>query len=364
MVVRLAFVVLLVTATMLTVSSTSASAEFGFTDVIGVIVASLGLGLIVLLLDALTPNKRLVSVVGVYLGLCVGLVGALAIGALVDTVANAWGFVEGPGAIWLGLGKVIVGLIVCYFSVSIVLTTKDDFRLVIPYVEFSHQARGVAPLLLDTSVLVDGRLEALAGSGLLDAPLVIPSFVVDELQALADSADKLKRARGRRGLDAIAALQASPRVEVRLQDRDAQGLSTDRALVDLARREHLRIVTTDSPLQSVAGINGVQAVNIHELAGALRPTLIAGEEVQVELVRTGEHEGQGVGFLPDGTMVVVDRASERIGQRVEVLVSNTLQTGAGRIVFAKLAPPAPGSAASMAQRAVARTRPGNGAGQS
>ncbi|MSR17843.1 MAG: PIN/TRAM domain-containing protein [Phycisphaerales bacterium] len=349
--VRLIFVVLLVVTTMLTVSSTSASVEFDFAEVVGTIVASAGVGLAVLLLDALTPNKRLTSIVGVYLGVCLGLVAALAVGSLIDTVAGAWGLNEGPRAIWLGLSKVVVGLVVCYLSVSVVLTTKDDFRLVIPYVEFSRQTRGVRPILLDTSVLIDGRVEFLGASGLLDAPLLVPRFVVDELQALADSPDRRKRLSGKRGLDVVGRLQADPKIEVSIDNHRAQGISVDRALVDLARREGMRLATTDSALAQVAAIHQVQVINLHDLSGSLRPTSLPGDLIEIEITRVGEQTGQGVGHLPDGTMVVVEAGAAMVGQVVSVSTSNSVQTSAGRIIFARIEPSPSGSVSNIMSKA-------------
>ncbi len=362
LIVRLIFVVLLVVTTMLTVASTSTATEFDFPEVVGAIVASAGVGLIVLLLDAMTPNKQLVSVVGVYLGICLGLVAALALGALIDTIAGAWGFKEGAAGIWVGLVKVVVGLIICYLSVSIVLTTKDDFRLVIPYVEFSRQVRGAKPLLVDSSALIDGRLEALVDAGLVDTPVIVPQFVIDELQSLADSSDRQRRPRGRRGLDVVARLQGNTRAEVRVEQHETHGLPVDRALVELSRREGMRIATTDSALAQVAQIAGVDVLNMHDLAGSLRPTVLTGERMSVEIARAGEQRGQGVGYLADGAMLVVEGAADRVGQTVECTVTNTMQTAAGRIIFAKAEPPASGSVASMAHHATTQSRPGRDSG--
>jgi uncharacterized protein YacL len=209
LVIRSLFMVLLVSVTLLTVSSTRTTADFGFSTITGLVIAATAVGLLVVAIDALTPNKRLAGVVGVYLGVCLGLVGAVAFGALLDTVAKAWELQEAVG-IYLTLAKAVVGLVFCYLSISVVLTTKDDLRLVIPYVEFSRTRRGVRPWVVDTSVLIDGRLLPLAATGFIDAPLVVPQFVVDELQKLADSGDRTKRARGRRGLELLAKLRENP----------------------------------------------------------------------------------------------------------------------------------------------------------
>ena len=301
------------------------------------------IGIIVLLVDARTPNKRLTSVVGVYLGLCVGLIGALAINALIDVVAEAWGLKRAnPGTsptpieIYLGLAKVIIAIVLCYLAVSIVLTTKDDFRVVIPYVEFTKQVRGVRPLLLDSSVLIDGRLEALAETGFLAAPVVVPQFVLDELQTLADSSDKLKRARGRLGLTVLGRLQASPFLDITLDDTVVEGRSVDHKLLQLAADQNMRVLTTDYNLDKVAEIRGVPVLNVNEVAQALKAQVIPGEDLRIEIVKRGESPKQGVGYLPDGTMVVVEEAAELLGREVTVTVTNSLQTSAGRMIFGKL----------------------------
>ncbi|RLS24212.1 MAG: hypothetical protein DWH74_03340, partial [Planctomycetota bacterium] len=202
---RLLFMALVLATPALVVGSRLNTAEPGpFLLVVGLTLASGALGLIVVLIDAMTPNKRLASIFGIYLGICLGLVGAFAVGSLLESIVEAWGLQDTNAALYLGLVKVSIGLILCYIAVSVVMTTKDDFRLVIPYVEFSKQNRGVRPMLLDSSAIIDGRILDLSESGALDAPFIVLQAVIDELQKLSDSSDKGKRARGRRGLDMIA----------------------------------------------------------------------------------------------------------------------------------------------------------------
>jgi len=340
LVVRLLFVVLLVTVTILSIASEGRGpGEFGFSTIFGLVLATTSIGVIVLVLDAMTPNKRLSSLVSVYVGVCFGLIGAFAIGALLDQVLKAWqepGVTGGRAAVYVNLAKVIVGIVLSYLAVSVVLTTKDDFRLVIPYVEFAKQVRGVRPLVLDTSVLIDGRINELGQTGFLDAPLVIPRFVVDELQALADSGDRTKRTRGRRGLDMVARLQGNPYVDVSIDDVRVDAGSVDRNLIELAKDQKLRIVTTDAALKKVAQINGVAVLNINDLANTLKSAALPGETLVVEVMKTGESEGQGVGYLADGTMVVIEGAAGFVGTAVHAAVTNSLQTSAGRMIFAKL----------------------------
>jgi uncharacterized protein YacL len=309
-------------------------------------------------IDAMTPNKRLASIFGVYLGICLGLVGTFAIGTLLDTIIQAWELDRTNAVLYVNLAKVSVGLILCYIAVSVVMTTKDDFRLVIPYVEFSKQNRGVRPMLLDTSAIIDGRILDLSESGALDAPFVVLQPVIDELQKLSDSADKGKRARGRRGLDMIAKLQASPRVAISIEEAQLDGGNVDRGLVDVAKLRGYRVVTTDAGLGKIAEIAAVTSININRIAGALRAQALAGDRLEIELVREGENPTQGVGYLADGTMVVVEGGAGRMGETVSTVVTNTLTTSAGRLIFARVEdlPPESGSAASMATRATTQPK--------
>ncbi|MHC4127887.1 MAG: PIN/TRAM domain-containing protein [Planctomycetota bacterium] len=356
LVVRLLFLVLLVTVTLLTAASAAdRPEEFEFTTLIGLFIGTAAVGVIVLVMDARTPNKRLTSVVGVYLGICVGLIGALAIGALIDVVAEAWELKGGRPEIYLGLMKVMIAIVLCYLAVSVVLTTKDDFRLVIPYVEFSKQVRGVRPLLLDSSALIDGRVEGLGQTGFLAAPMVVPQFVLDELQTLADSGDKLKRGRGRRGLDIVSRLQASPHLDVSIDDSNVTGLSVDHKLLQMASDQNLRVLTTDYNLDKVAEIQGVPVLNINELAQSLKSQVVPGEAIAVDIVKRGESAQQGVGYLPDGTMVVVEEAADHIGGRIMAIVTNSLQTSAGRMIFGRVAGEDEAPAGTVERMAAAAT---------
>jgi uncharacterized protein YacL len=365
LVARLLFLVLLGTVTVLTIASQKAESpeEFNLVTVTSLFLASTAVGVIVLLVDVMTPNKRLTSVVGVYLGICVGLIGALAIGALIDVVSEAWEIKSrAPGQppseleIYLGLAKVVIAIVLCYLAVSIVLTTKDDFRLVIPYVEFSKQMRGVRPLVLDSSVLIDGRIDALGQTGFLSAPLVVPQFVLDELQAMADSGDKLKRAKGRRGLSMVTRLQDNPAIEISIDSTPTEAGSVDHMLLSLAGEQKMRVLTTDFNLEKVARIRGVTVLNLNDLAGAIKPQVLPGEPLAVEIIKRGEGAGQGVGYLADGTMVVVEDASDQVGEEVSAVVTNSLQTSAGRMVFARRIAPAASVAERMAAAATHQPR--------
>ena len=335
---RLLFLVLLVTISLLPFvgAITEGTQTFNPSDYIGPFIATLVFGILVLIIDVYTPNKRLASVFGVYLGIVAGLFAALAMGAMLDLVADSWSLTGSPErAAYLSMVKLAIGLALCYLAVSIVLTTKDNFRLVIPYVEFSKQVRGVRPLLVDSSALIDGRIDLLSQTGFLDAPLIMPQFVLDELQRLADSADRLKRARGRRGLTIVSKLQANPRIDVSIDPTDATGLSVDHKLLNLASGQNLRVLTTDYNLNKVAQIHNVTVLNINDLANMLKSQVMPGEALMVEVVKAGEERGQGIGYMPDGTMVVVEDASKFVGKMINLTVTNSLQTSAGRMIFGK-----------------------------
>jgi uncharacterized protein YacL len=219
----------------------------------------------------------------------------------------------------------------------------------------------VRPWLLDTSVLIDGRLMALAATGFMDAPLVVPQFVVDELQRLADSGDRAKRGKGRRGLELLARLRETPWADVSLQDFRVSGMSVDRMLIESARSEGLRLLTLDANLEAVARIQGVTALNLNSVAGTLRPALGPGDAVSVQISKRGEGERQGVGYLPDGTMVVVEEGQARVGTSVQVVVTNAVQTAAGRLLFARIEGAAPATSESMADAATRQPRHTGGA---
>jgi uncharacterized protein YacL len=192
--------------------------------------------------------------------------------------------------------------------------------------------------LVDTSVLIDGRLADVCASGFLAFDLVVPGFVLRELQHIADSSDRDRRNRGRRGLDILQALRASDKVRVVLAEDDVPEQSeVDLKLVELARRRGAALVTTDFNLNKVASIRGVPVLNVNDLAHALRPALLPGETLSVTIVKEGKEAGQGVGYLADGTMIVVDQARSLIGQAVMVAVTGGLQTAAGKMYFGKLA---------------------------
>jgi uncharacterized protein YacL len=220
-------------------------------------------------------------------------------------------------------------------------SNKEDFSLIIPYVRFSSQSKPENLLLLDTSVIIDGRIADLLDARFIDGTLVVPRFVLHELQRIADSGDPLVRARGRRGLEMLTRLQHSKLNEVKIHEADfPEEKEVDAKLVRLARALGAKLYTNDYNLGKVAELQSVLHVNLNELAKALKPVILAGEIFSLRIVREGKEKGQGIGYLNDGTMVVVNNGQNLIGQQTSVKVLSVLQTGAGIIVFADLQSPA------------------------
>ncbi len=193
------------------------------------------------------------------------------------------------------------------------------------------------PKILDTSVIIDGRVFDICKAGFLEGEIVIPAFVLVELRHIADSADPLRRNRGRRGLDVLGRIQEELNLPVRIEEKDYEDAAeVDVKLLRLARDLGGAVLTNDYNLNKVAGVTGVPVLNINELAGALRPVVLPGEEMAVHIVREGKEAGQGVGYLDDGTMVVIENGKRRVGETVEAEVTTVLQTSAGRMIFSRV----------------------------
>ena len=228
----------------------------------------------------------------------------------------------------------ILSLFILYITTSFVVQTRNDFRFVIPYIDFSDQSTTEGGLVLDTSAIIDGRIADVAKTGMITVPLIIPTFVVRELQGIAKGSDKAYRARGRRGLDIIKTLQANKASRVILREDDYHDIeSVDTKVIKLTKDLNARIISTDYNLNKGAQIEGVTVINLNDLSNSLKPIVIPGECLKIKIIKEGEDSHQGVGYLDDGTMVVVDNASAYIGDTVSVSVTSTLQTSAGRMIF-------------------------------
>lgn len=233
--------------------------------------------------------------------------------------------------------QIIFTLIFCYLGMIISLKGKDEFNLVIPYVRFSREDQREQLFLLDTSVIIDGRVAGICETGFIRGKLVVPRFVLHELQQVADSSDDAKRNRGRRGLDMLNRLKKTEGVEVIIHDENLTDIKgVDAKLVRLGKILGCNVLTNDFNLNKVAKIEGVPVLNINDLADALKPVVFPGEQMNVYIRKEGKERNQGVAFLDDGTMIVVDDARRMVGKSANVTISSVLQTAAGRMIFATL----------------------------
>jgi uncharacterized protein YacL len=233
--------------------------------------------------------------------------------------------------------KLVLVLILSYFGMVFAMRGRDEFNLIIPYVKFDRQDQRDDVLILDTSVIIDGRILDICQTKFLEGRLVVPRFVLKELQQVADSQDSLKRNRGRRGLDILNKLRKNPHISVKVHEEDFSDVQlVDEKLVKLAKVLGGKILTNDFNLNKVAEFQGVTILNVNELANALRPVVLPGETLQVKLIKEGKEYDQAIGYLDDGTMVVVDHAKRHLGSEKHVVVSSVLQTAAGRMIFGKL----------------------------
>jgi uncharacterized protein YacL len=216
-------------------------------------------------------------------------------------------------------------------------SNKEDFYLIIPFVRFAPQKKAENLLVLDTSVIIDGRIAELIEGDFLEGIVVVPRFVLEELQAIADSNDPVRRARARRGLDVLSRIQRNPHNEVKIHEADfPEEKAVDAKLVRLAQLLDAKLFTNDYNLGKVAELQRVRHVNIHQLATSLKSALLPGEELHLKIIREGKEKGQGIAYLNDGTMVVVNNAQPFIGQQVQARVLSLRQTGTGIMVFAEL----------------------------
>jgi uncharacterized protein YacL len=291
------------------------------------------LPLTVIGLDGMIRRKDLTTITAVYFGLLIGVfvtyVTLLALQPILPLSPND------PLHSWLPL---VLGSVLCYLCTSLLIQTRDDFRFLIPYVEFARDVRGLRPNVLDSTAIVDGRIADLAEAGVFESRFVVPSFVLDELQAAAESNDRQQRTRGRRGLDVLARLRENDAIDIDVitpRQESHDDLAMETRVVDLARELGGRVVTIDASAAKLAGVRSVPAINVNDVALALKPTFMPGDAVSVRLVKAGEEPDQGIGYLEDGTMVVVENGREQIGRTVRAHVTSTLQTSAGRLVFAR-----------------------------
>jgi uncharacterized protein YacL len=302
-----------------------------------IIFSSVGMAVFVILVDILTPKRKFSALAGVFFGLLVGILVSWALAPIVEMMSSTFSIDVTDDAI--SAIKWLLGICICYLTISIVMRTKDDVRFVIPYVEFAKQTKGARPLVVDTSAIIDGRIVDLCQSKLFDAPLIVPRFVLNELQLISDSADKLKRNRGRRGLDILNKMQMDPVIDVEIDDsiiaevEEVRGV--DQKLLMFSKACNGRLATTDYNLSKVARVREVDVVNINDLANSLKVVALPGETMEIRIIKPGEEAEQGIGYLDDGTMVVVEGARNKIGRMLLISVTSSLQTSAGKMIFGK-----------------------------
>ena len=289
-------------------------------------------GIAALILILLEGGMRKVSVTGLssaVFGLILGLIMSKLVGDAFTLAA-----IEPETLITI---KITLTLIFCYLGMVLALRGKDEFNIIIPYVRLRRQDQIEEIVLLDTSVIIDGRIVDICKSRFLGGKIIIPKFVLRELQQIADSTDPIKRQRGRRGLEMLHTIQKEAGLDISIHEGDfPETKEVDAKLVKLAKLLEAKILTVDFNLNPVASIQGIRVLNINELANALKPVVFPGEEMLIKLIKEGKEHNQAVGYLDDGTMIVVEDARRLIGQDVKVVVTSVLQTQAGRMIFTKL----------------------------
>jgi uncharacterized protein YacL len=295
---------------------------------IGAVIGAAASGFIILL----ESFMRRVSVRGLsstVFGLILGLI-------MAKLVGDAFSVAKMPPEA-LADTRVILTLIFCYFGILIGLRGKDEFNIIIPYVRLRKQDQAEEVTVVDTSAIIDGRIQDILKTKFMEGKIVIPRFVLKELQQIADSTDPIKRQRGRRGLEILNAIQKESGLNLSLHEEEFPEVKeVDAKLVKLAQLLQAKILTVDFNLNHVASFQGVKVLNINELANALKPVVFPGEQMQIKLLKEGKEYNQGVGYLDDGTMVVVEEARKLIGQEIKVVVTSVLQTPAGRMIFTKI----------------------------
>lgn len=287
-------------------------------------------------LQKVPTNEIIIGVIGLIIGLLIAnlLIGSVASFLQTNSVLSAIGSVL----------SLIVNIVFGTLGVNVAIKKKDELSNVFTFMKkFTKDKkqkidiRPSQPKILDTSVIIDGRILDILKTGFIEGTIVIPQFVLEELRHIADSSDNLKRARGRRGLDILNEIQKELPVNVEICDKDFPNVAeVDSKLLKLAESLGGKVITNDFNLNKVAEFQGVPVLNINELANAVKPVVIPGEEMNIHIIKDGKESGQGVAYLDDGTMIVVEGGKKYVGEIVDVVVTSVLQTAAGRMIFAKL----------------------------
>jgi len=292
------------------------------------VVVGLCIGLLVVLVDVMLKGFSLRGLSAVTVG--------IAAGSLIAYLVGASPLLEHGDPTRIYLVRLALFLICPYLAIVIALRGKDEFNLIIPYVRFVPHEVDVPLVVVDTSVLIDGRIARVCEAGFLNAALVIPRFVLDELRAVADSADPHKQARGRRGIEVLNELRQIKYLDIRITESAVtKREDVDAKLVFLAQSMRAKLLTTDYNLAKMAEFHGVHWLNLNSLAKSLRPELMLGERLEVDLVKPGKEDGQAVGYIEDGSMVVVNDGRAFVGRRVQAEIISVLPTAGGKMIFAR-----------------------------
>jgi uncharacterized protein YacL len=298
-------------------------------EMLGMLIALAG-GSFLILVEIMMKSVSVRGLSSVVFGLLFGVIMAK---LLADTIS----LIPFPESAHASI-RVVLTIIFSYLGAVIALRGKDEFNLIIPYVRFRRTDIKDGVVVVDTSAIIDGRVFDVYRTHFLAGRLVVPRFVLHELQRLADAEDDLKRQRGRRGLEILRAMQKDTEVDLHIHEDDLQGEEggVDLKLVKLSKNLEARLCTTDFNLGRMAALQGVDIVNVNDLVSAVKPVVFAGENLDIQIVKEGKEDAQGIGYLDDGTMIVVTDGRRHLGQKVKVAVTSVLQTQAGRMIFAKL----------------------------
>lgn len=305
---------------------------------IGAVTGAMAMGLIVIL-DTIFVRFSLRDFSQATFGLAIGLFCAWLITRIgVFQLGYFQAMLEGDAL--RNAVEIVIYTTFAYFGITFALRSdRDQFALLIPYVRFRRDSSEGEPILLDSNVIIDGRIPTVVRTGFLSGALVVPRFVLDELQRLADSADSQKAVRGKRGLEIMEKMRTVDGVRLSIHEElpgTQQDVPVDTRLVTLARELNARLLTNDENLSKVARLRGIVVLSFNDLAVALQPQLNPGDELSLSLTKPGKDKHQAIGYLADGTMIVVNHAATFIGQTVEVAISGALPTSAGRLIFAEL----------------------------
>lgn len=292
-----------------------------YMGVVGGLIAGVFIVIVELLLERNSVETVVAGALGLIIGLVTGNLFAYAVGRVIH---NAPDFLYA-----------VVVLIFGYLGTVLAVVKRDEISFLASV--GTAKTAAAKPKILDTSVIIDGRIADLLETGFLEGVVVIPRFVLNELQAIADSSNPLKRTRGRRGLEMLNKIQKTQGITVDINETDYDDVqAVDEKLVRLSKEKSGSLVTNDYNLNQIAELHGVEVLNVNDLSNALKPVVLPGELMSVQVVKTGKEKGQGVGYLEDGTMIVVESGKDRIGEELDVLVTSVLQTTAGRMIFTRI----------------------------